>query len=313
MSSRRVLIFGATGEIGSRIANLAAKAGHKVIGACRGLPHSCEGYVDLSGVEFVRGNKYDEAYLDKLAAYKPEVIIDTLGNEAMIPLIEKHFPNVENVMFCSSTGSFVPLKTFPATEEHPWREDTGLNFFEQSKWAMKALAECEAGRFPITILRPTNIIGETVVPLELWGGRNINFYKKLKNNEPVFIPPCREIMVQSGYNWDLASAFALAIDHPDEVRGEIFIISSKQAVTLGTYLETAMKQLNSSSEIIEVSNEDLVKIQPDIRIHFGLDFLELHMCFDIGKAQRILGYDPKVSTQEGLIRALSWLEENGRL
>ena len=120
-------------------------------------------------------------------------------------------------------------------------------------------------------------------------------------------------MVQSGYNWDLASAFALAIDHPDEVRGEIFIISSKQAVTLGTYLETAMKQLNSSSEIIEVSNEDLVKIQPDIRIHFGLDFLELHMCFDIGKAQRILGYDPKVSTQEGLIRALSWLEENGRL
>ncbi len=310
---RKVLIFGATGEIGSRIANLAVKAGHTVIGACRGMQHSCQGYVDLSGVEFVRGNKYDHDYLDKLASYKPEVIIDTLGNESMIPLIEKHFPNVENVMFCSSTGSFVPLQYFPANEEHPWREDTGLNFFHQSQWDIKALNECAAGRFPITILRPTNIIGETVCPLELWGGRNIEFYKKLKNNEPLFIPPCLDIMVQSGYNWDLASAFALAIDHPDEVRGEIFIISSKKAVTLKTFLDTAMKHLNSSSEVIVVPNEDLIRIYPEIRIHFGLDFLELHMCFDIGKAQRILGYDPKVSTTEGLVRALTWLEENGKL
>lgn len=311
---RKVLIFGATGEIGGRIAHLAVRAGHTVIGACRGVARDSDGYVDLSGVEFVKGDKYDESYLDKLAAYKPDVVIDTLGNEAMIPLIEKHFPNVENVMFCSSTGSFTPLQWYPADETHPWREDTGLNFFHQSRWDIKALDECAAGRFPITILRPTNIIGETRVPLELWGGRDIEFYRKLKNNEPVFIPKCLNVLIQSGYNWDLASAFVLAMDHPDVVRGEIFIISCRKAITLGKFLETAMKHLNSSSEIIPVDDNVLLNIYPGkIRIHFGLDFLEQHMCFDVGKAERILGYDPKVSTEEGLNRALTWLEENGKL
>lgn len=310
---RKVLIFGSTGEIGGRIASLAVQAGHTVIGACRGSNCNTDG-VDLSGVEFVHGDKYDEAYLEKLAAYKPEVIVDTLGNIRMVPLIEKHFPNVENVMFCSSTGAFVPLQWFPADETHPWREKTPVNFFHQSEWDIHALNECAAGRFPITILRPTNIIGETRVPLELWGGRSIEFYQKLKNNEPLFIPDIENVMVQSGYNWDLASAFVLAMDHPDEVRGEIFIISSKKAITLGEFLRTAMEFLHSSSEIIRVSPELLTKIYPDkVRIHFGLDFLMEHMCFDIGKAERVFGYAPKVSTPEGLRRALGWLVENGKL
>ncbi len=311
--ARKVLIFGATGEIGSRIANLAVKDGHTVIGACRGLPHSCEGFVDLSGIEFVRGDKYDESYLAKLSEYKPEVVIDTLGNNRMISLVQKYFPGAENVMFCSSTGTYVPLQYYPADENHPWQKQTPYNFFHQSEWDMQALSECEQGRFPITILRPTNIIGETVVPLELWGGRDIAFYKKLKNNEPVFIPRCLNVLIQSGYNWDLASAFALAINKPDQVRGEIFNISCKKAITLGKFLETAMSVLNSSSEIIQVSDEDLTRIYPNVRIHFGLDFLEQHMSFDMGKAQRILGYDPKVSTEEGLTRALNWLLDNGKL
>ena len=311
---RKVLIFGATGEIGGRIANLAVKAGHTVIGSCRGKPRDSDGYVDLSGVEFVKGDKYDDAYMEKLAAYKPDAVIDTLGNEVMIDRIEKFFPDAQNVLFCSSTGSFTPLQWYPADETHPWREDTGLNFFHQSQWDIKALNECAAGRFPITILRPTNIIGETRVPLELWGGRDIEFYRKLKNNEPVFVPKCLDVLLQSGYNWDLASEFVLALDHPDAVRGEIFIISCRKAITLGHFLETAMKKLNSSSEIIQVDDNVLLNIYPGkIKIHFGLDFLEQHMCFDIGKAERILGYDPKVTAEEGLIRALTWQEEQGKL
>lgn len=311
--SRKVLIFGATGEIGSRIANLAVRDGHHVIGSCRGTVRPRDGYVDLTGVEFIKGDKYDEAYLETLSTLKPDVVIDTLGNIRMIPIIQKHFPDVENVMFCSSTGAYVPLQYLPADENHPWREDTGLNFFHQSQWDIEALSQFDQGKFPITIFRPTNIIGETVIPLELWGGRKIEFYQKLKNNEPLFIPRCKDVLVQSGYNWDLASAFALAINKPDAVRGEIFNISSKRAIPLGKYLETAMNLLNSSSEIIEVDDEDLIRIYPHIRIHFGLDFLRLHMCFDLTKARTILGYDPKVSTEEGLTRALTWLLDNGKL
>ena len=312
MSKRKVLIFGATGEIGSRIANLAVRAGHEVIGVTRGRAKA--DYVDLSGIEFRTGDKYDESFLATLSDIKPDAVIDSIGCDRMIPIIQKYFPDAENVLFCSSTGSYVPLQYFPADENHPWQQNTGLNFFHQCEWDMKALAECEAGRFPITILRPTNIIGETRVPLELWGGRNIDFYKTLKEGRTLFIPRVRDVMVQSGYNWDLASAFVKALEKGDAVVGEIFNISCRKAITLGEFLNTAVSYLNSSSEIVELSDEDLQKAYPGkISMHYGLDFLKLHMCFDMCKAETILGYDPQVTAQEGLIRSLRWLEENGKL
>ncbi len=312
MSKRNVVVFGATGEIGGRIANLAAAAGHHVCGVTRG--RQTAETVSLEGVELLKGDKNDEDFLRSLAASRHfDVIIDTVPWKETADRYMRCFPDVENVFVCSSTGTFVPLRYFPADETHPWREKTAFNFYEQSCWDARFLELFETKQFPITIFRPTNIIGEGRIPLELWGGRNIEFFRKLKANEPVTIAPCEEIMVQSGYNWDLASAFVLALDHPDEVRGEIFTISCKRAVTLGEYLKTAMEYLNSSSEILHAEPEKLTEIYPGVRMHYGLEFLLCHMCLDISKAQRVLGYAPKMTTQEGLVRALSWCEKTGLL
>ena len=307
---RSIVVFGATGEIGGRIASLAAKAGHQVVGVCR---RQRETGLDMTGVEFAYGDKYDDEFLGNLAKRKFDAIIDTIPNDRLVARYQKFFPDVENVLFCSSTGAFVPLQYFPADENHPWREDTGVNFIGQSEWDIVALDAWQEKKFPVSILRPTNIIGETRVPLELWGGRNPLFYQKLKKNEPVIIPHCDHILVQSGYNWDLASAFVKALDYPDRIRGEIFIISCKHAITLGRFLQTAMDYLHSKSEIIRVSPEDVCRIMPDVRWHYGMDFLMEHMCFDISKAQNTFGYDPQVSTEEGLVRSLKWMEENGKL
>lgn len=308
---RKVAVFGATGEIGGRIAYLAAKAGHEVTGITRG---NREFEHDPAGITFVEGDKSDEKFLAKLAAENDfEVIIDSVPRYESVDLYEKYFPNAENVFFCGSTGTFVPLQYFPADENHPWREENEVNFYNQCERDSHALERFAAGKFPITIFRPTNIIGEGRVPLELWGARDIEFYRKLKNSEPVTIAPCENIMVQSGYNWDLASAFVLALDHPDEVRGEIFIISCKKAITLGKYLKTAMEYFNSHSEISYCPAEKLIEIYPNVTMRHRMDFLLCHMSLDISKAERILGYKPTKTTEEGLIAALRWCEESGKL
>ncbi len=308
---RKVIVFGATGEIGGRIAFLAAAAGHDVTGVTRGRRQF---EFDNKGIRFIEGDKTDETFLAGLAKEnKFDVIIDTVPNKLGVDLYEKYFPEIENVFFCSSTGTFVPLQYFPADENHPWREETAFNFYSQCVRDNYALERYAAGKFPITIFRPTNIIGEGRVPLELWGARDIEFFRKLKANEPITIAPCENIMVQSGYNWDLASAFVLALDHPEEVWGEIFIISCKKAVTLGTYLQTAMEYLNSHSEISHCPAEKLVDIYPQVTMRFRMDFLLCHMNLDISKAERILGYTPTKTTQEGLVAALRWCEETGIL
>lgn len=312
MTSRRVLVLGCTGEIGGRVARLCADAGHSVVGVCRGKGKR---FTDIGDAVKVKiGDKYDEAFLREIdAEFHPQVIIDSVPWYGAVERYARCFPGGENFFICGSTGKYVPLTFLPADETHPWREDKKVNFYNQSKMDAEVFDLWEKQGIPGTIFSPTNIIGEGTVPLELWGGRNIEFYQLLKAGKPVVIPPCRNVLIQSGYNWDLASAFAKAVDFPEAVRGQQFIISCKKATTLGIFLQTAMDYLHSKSEIIEVSCEDLVRLRPDVRIVHGLDFLMEHMCFDIGKAEKTFGYAPTLTTEQGLVRSLAWCEKEGLL
>lgn len=308
---RKVLVFGATGEIGGRIARGCVEAGHAVTGVTRG--NNRRAHVDVSGVEMMCGDKNDEAFIRDVLAIRPfDAIINSVPTAEDIKLYHRYFKQVQNIFICSSTGTFVPLRYFPADEQHPWREKTAVNFWSQCERDLYALNLWEQEQFPVTILRPTNIIGPDRVPLELWGGRDIGFFKTLKSGAPVDLPPCEHVLVQSGYNADLAGAFVKALDYPDAVRGEIFIISCKRAITLGRYLRTAMEFLKSKSEIRHVSLEKLMKLHPGISWK-GLGFFMEHMCFDIGKAERTFGYAPTHTAEEGLIEALEWCASSGLL
>lgn len=308
MSSRKVIVFGASGEIGGRIANLAVKAGHKVYGVTRGL--NKRAVVPLDGVNMLKGDKNDPAFMEEIGkSLDYDAVIDSIPNLNTIKFTRQFFKKAENIFFCSSTGTFVPLQYLPADENHPWRNKTPVNFYPQCIRDAIALDLFTSEGYPITIFRPTNIIGAGRVPLELWGGRDINFFRLLRDNKPVVIPDCEHILIQSGYNWDLASAFVLGLDKPDAVRGQIFIISTKRAITLGQYLRTAMEFLGSKSEIAHVPPRELLKIYPEIEWTHGLDFLMEHMCLDISKVSNTLGYSPTKTTQEGLLEALTWCKD----
>lgn len=307
-----VLVFGATGQLGGRIARLAALAGHTVFGVTRG--QNLRPTVDLDGVTLLHGDKADETFLHNLSTkLTVDIIIDSVPKLENIDPYIKYFPDVANVLFCSSTGTFVPLQFFPADESHPWEEETPVNFYAQCRRDRHALQMYREKGFPVTILRPTNIIGPNRVPLDLWGGRSIRFFQMLRDHETVLIPDCLDILLQSGHCDDLAAAFVLALDHPDEIRGEIFTVSCKKAITLRRYLDTAMEFLDSHSEIRVVSNAELLEAYPDEVTPRGLEFLLEHMCFDIGKAERILNYRPIHTAEEGLLLTLDHCRQTGLL
>jgi len=310
---KKILIFGATGEIGSRIARGCVDEGYKVTGVTRGK--NTRHWVNTDGVEFIHGNKGDENFIKSLIAKKDfDVVIDTVPSTEHVKLAYSYFNNrIEHYFMCSSTGTFVPLLCCPADENHPWIEKTYVNFYATSEMDAYALEIWKKHKFPVTIFRPTNIIGTGRTPLELWGGRDILYFKLMKEDKTVEIPISGNILVQSGYNEDLASAFVKAVSKGEEISGEIFIISCKRAITLDRYFSIAKQVLKSASQVEYVSIKEILRRHPGETTEGGLQFLIEHMCFDISKAEKMLGYSPKYSTEEGLVKALEWCLDEGLL
>lgn len=309
--SNNVVVFGATGEIGGRIAAGCVRAGHQVTGVSRGT--NVRHHVDITGVSIVCGDQFDENFVMQLAQSDNfDTVIISATNLEGIQLCHKYFHDVENVILCSSTGTYVPLLSIPANETNPWREKTVVNFHDQSTrdaWAIDRYLE---DGFPITILRPTCIAGYGRVPLELWGSRNIEFYRKLKNSKPVVVPDCiHEVLLQAVCNDDLASAFVNAVGMGKEIHGEVFIVSSENSLTLKDYLDTAMVFLDSSSEVNPLPIERL--LEKEYIGEKGIRFLYEHMSFSIDKARHVLGYEPKFTAHDGLKQGLQWCRDTGIL
>ena len=254
---KKVLIFGATGEIGSRIARGSLDAGHEVTGVTRG--RNTRHRVNTDGVEFIRGDKGSERSLESVIAGREfDIVVDTVPCTEHVKLAHQYFGGrIEHYFMCSSTGTYVPLQYLPADERHPWREETPVNFYAQSQRDAYALSLHQEDGFPVTIFRPTNIIGSGRIPLELWGGRNILYYQLMKQGRPIEIPVAGSVLVQSGYNDDLADAFVKAMDKGDEISGEIFSISCKRAITLDRYCSTAKEVLGSASSVEYVPIEEI--------------------------------------------------------
>lgn len=303
--SRSLLILGITGELGSRVAQLAIEANYQVFGVSRGLNDRSR--ADLKGVQIFYGSKLDRDFMQDLGGkLQPDIILDTIPSRDSLDNIREFFPGVKNVFQVSSTGTFVPLNYFPADENHPWQEENEINFHVKIAVDKYSLELFRTANFPVTIFRPTNIIGAGRVPLDLYGGRDIEFFRALKESRDLVLPDCREILLQSGCNWDLAKAMFLAMETPRDIRGEIFVISTARAIRLADYLNEAIKYFNSKSRITWVDPDEFQAAHPE---HTGLPFLRQHMCFSIEKARTFLGYTPEYTTQSGLIEALKWCEE----
>lgn len=307
--SKKIIVFGATGEIGGRIAKSAVNAGHKVIGISRGT--NKRPVVDLSGVKMISGDKGNEDFIkDICAGIEADIVIDSVPQTEHVELFYKYLKNVENFLFCSSVGTYAPLVYMPADENHPWQKKTEINFYNQSIRDMRIMELHKQSGFPATILRPSEIIGAHRVPIELWGARNIKFFRLLKANEPVTIAECEDILIHPVYNNDGAQAFISAIESPEVIRGEIYNIAGKYAVTIGRYLEIAKEYLNSTSEVKHASREQMrEKSYVSIK---DFNFLLTHNCININKANKAFGYDPE-PVEISLVESLKWCEQEKML
>ncbi len=309
----KCLVTGGSGFIGSHLVDRLLGLGHDVIlydNFSTGFQEFLENAYKYQNFKLIRGDLLDFETLDKSMS-KCDFIFHLAANAdvrfgtshpgkdlkqntiATFNVLEAMRSNGINKIAFSSTGSvYGEAPIIPTPEDAPFPVQTSL--YGASKLACEGLiqAYCEGFGFRSWIFRFVSILGERYTH-----GHVFDFYKKLLEN------PERLEVLGNGrqkksylYVQDCIDAILLAIEKSDK-KVNIFNLGTDEYCEVNDSIKWICSNLNVSPQLV-YSGGDRGWIGDNPFI-----FLD---CSRIRK----LGWKPKYTIKEGIIKTLYFLEEN---
>ncbi len=319
MEQKHYLITGGAGFLGINLIRHLLKRGHKV----RSLDIMNFDYPEKNQIEEIKGDIRKKETVDKamkdidivvhtaaaLPLYKKEEIYSTDIDGTRNIMSAAHNNNVERAIHISSTA------VYGIPDHHPLYEDDkldGVGPYGESKIAAEEVClEYREKGMCIPIIRPKSFIG----PERL--GVFALFYDWAKDGHG--FP-----MIGSGKNRyqlldveDLCDAIYLCATKDKEITNDIFNIGAKEFTTMKEDYQAVLDKAGFGKKIKGFPAKPMIWT---LRM---LEFFKLSplykwvyetACEDsfvsIEKAERILGYTPKYSNKDALIRNYEWYLEN---
>lgn len=337
-----VLITGATGFIGTHLATRLATDGQRSIRCLvrSSSPEIARRYLGDLGVELVYGDLVERHTLDAAVAGVATVFhLGGGGNLGMSEAAARGM-NVEgtrNILeACAASGTvtrFVHQSTCgvmgdtkgrPADETFPSRPED--NVYARTKTEAERVALSFGDRLPVSVVRFPGVYGPPLVRAD--AARVSGVTPLLMILSAVKSGQWRYIGDGSSLNdWlyvdDAVQGLALAGERGGD--GEVYIVGSGQGITMVRAVEVAAKILGVAvptrhlavpvARLLAALFETTARVrgtEPAMR-HEMVDAFLVSRTFDISKARRDLGFEPKVGIEEGMASAITWFGANGYL
>ena len=323
---KTALVTGGAGYTGGDLCRALVKRGVRV--RTLALPGSDTGPLEALGVEIVTGDlTRKETLLPAVRGVDVVYHIAAVYREQNVPrrvfwdvnvqgtrnLLESAAEaGVKRFVHCSTVGVQGDIRNPPATEDAPYAPG---DYYQQSKMegellALKFNAE---KKLPVVVFRPVGI----------YGPGDTRFLKLFRN--------VRKPMIGSGnvlyhltYIDDLVEGIRLAGETPS-IEGEIFTLAGPRYTTLNELYAAIAEAIGTRPSRFHLPVRPFLlagaaceaacrpfRISPPI-YRRRMDFFVKDRAFDISKARRMLGYDPKIDLPEGLSRTAEWYREQGLL
>jgi dihydroflavonol-4-reductase len=323
----RILVTGATGFTGGRLARALVKAGHEVRALVRKesrLPPDLAGTVDCaignltdaaSCREAVRGCRsvYHIAALYRQEG-KPSEFFEANVDGTRNILEACGAEGVDRIVHCSTVGVHGNLEKIPGDEDSPFRPGDP---YQRSKLEGELLARSLAKErgLPLSVFRPSGIYGPGDTRL-------LKFFRMVKKRRP---------LIGSGkphyhltYIDDLVEGIILCGEHPGAV-GEVFILAGPDAPTLREWYDTVAEVLGvkpikarlpvwpflAAGAACEAVFKPL-GLRPPVHRR-SVHFFTHDRWFDTSKAERLLGFTPRIRLREGMQKTAEWYKSEGLL
>lgn len=325
---KRVLVTGATGFTGGALARKLKERGDKVVALVR-KGANVRALEEL-GAELVVGDISDAEAVLKAAQnvdviYHIAAVYRTAGHsddyyeavniggvQNVIDAAKAN--NVGRTVHCSTIGVHGDIEQIPSNETSPFNPG---DIYQRTKLAGEELfAQAMQEGLPGVIFRPGAIYG----PGDL---RLLKMFKQIKRGFfPLFGGGTN--LYHLSYIDDLTDGIILCAEHP-QAEGQRFILCSNEYGTLKDLAATIACELKVKAPNFAPPIGPLMlaaKVCEALCKPFGIDpplhtrrveFFVKSRAFDNTKARTMIGYDPKISTQEGVKRTIKWYEDNDLL
>jgi nucleoside-diphosphate-sugar epimerase len=219
---------------------------------------------------------------------------------------------VKRFVHCSTVGVQGDIQHPPASEEAPYAPG---DYYQESKMEgeLLALKFHREKKLPVVVFRPVGI----------YGPGDTRFLKLFRNVRKPMIGS-GDVLYHLTYIDDLVEGIRLAGETPD-VEGEIFTLAGPRYTTLNELYAALARSLGTRPSRVRLPLWPFMaagavcetvcrpfRISPPI-YRRRMDFFVKDRAFDISKARRALGYNPKIELSEGLSRTAEWYRGQGLL
>ncbi len=311
---KRILVTGAAGFIGFHAAKALSQRGDLVLGYDNFNPYypvslkeeRAQMLADV-GVETVRGDICDRPHLLKTAkAFQPTHILH-LAAEAGIRygldhpdlFVRSNLDGFVSILelcrqlslpltYASSSSIYGNNKKIPYAVDDP--TDAPFSLYGATKKANELLAHCyhQCFGFPCTALRYFTVYGPWNRPdMATW-----LFAQRILEEQPITLFNQGQMLRDFTYIDDIVAGTLAAIDY--EAPFEVFNFGSGQTISLGGLVDLLEENLGKKA---------IRQLAP---MPAG-EVVETHA--DNSKSTELLGYQPKVSIEEGIGRFTHWIAE----
>jgi len=307
METKRILVTGGAGFIGTNLVNELKKRGHEVLSVDL-LHNGREDYVrsdvrNFRQIERVFEENDDFDFVYHLAAeygrwngegyYENLWETNVIGTKHMIRLQEKL--GYKMIFFSSAEvyGDYEGIMSEDVMINNPIKDTYQMNDYAITKWAGELMCMNSATMFQTETVRvrPVNCYGPYEEYSPYKGFIPIFIYKAL-HNQPydVYIGHKRII----DYVGDTTATFANIVDN--FISGEVYNVGSK---------EEWEKDIKEYSDIVldAVGRDDSL-----VSYHESEDFTTKVKTIDFSKAIKDLKHTPKVSPEEGIKKTVKWMK-----
>ncbi|WP_214414368.1 NAD-dependent epimerase/dehydratase family protein [Sphaerisporangium fuscum] len=310
----RVVVTGSSGMLGSTLVERLAGMGWDVLGVdVRPRPGGCP------AAKYATADVRDTSVMTRLVtgadavvhcaaalpSYPPAEIHDVIAGGTRAVLRAAHRAGVPRVAHISSTAVYGLPESVPTPEDHP-REP--VDVYGHAKAAAEEVAEkFRAEGMCVPILRPKTFLGPGRM------GLFAMLFEWAEEGRSFPILGRGDVRIQMLAVDDLVEAVVRVLQAPPEVAGDTYNIAAAEFATLREDFQAVLDAAGHGRRVVSLPARPALAA---LRLlgRTGLSPVYERLLYklladsyvDIGKARDRLGFEPRLSNREAILRTYDW-------